>query len=69
MSQANTRVVYLWPLTRSLVVVGYEPTSPFSPSIPPKFVLHGLSSKSKFLAVRGKGFSQGDNYNILFSVI
>ena len=29
-----------------------SPTTPFSPPcIPPKFVLHGLSSKSKFLAV------------------
>jgi hypothetical protein len=31
------------------VRVGNNPLSP--PCIPPKFVLHGLSSKSKFLAV------------------
>ena len=37
---------YNWPRQR-----GFD-QPPFSPCIPPKFVFHGLSAKSKFLAVQ-----------------
>ena len=40
-----------WKIKHSLRLGSINPLSP--PCIPPKFVLHGLSSKSKFLAVMG----------------
>ena len=51
---------HLGPPEKSAMETQKHPLSP--PCIPPKFVLHGLSSKSKFLAVEGSKhgfFNQG----------
>ena len=47
-------------LELEVVLAEGDSTNPLSPPcIPPKFVLHGLSSKSKFLAVSKGGHGYG----------